>query len=176
MTIEEFTKKSALRAYVYSQCITCRYFHDYDVRCMICDDENDMHEKRKGEPMVIVPYGQDPYSVIGKYIRDHITAIEDIIAVIEIEGVTTNQLFMVDMNEENYFIWNNDWYEGEKHVALIEFFPVSEAINPSAQPEIIYCKDCIHAIEDALCGGYWCKGKAVTSNHYCGYAERRTDD
>ena len=46
---------------------------------------------------------------------------------------------------------------------------------PSAEPEIIYCRDCVHAIEDALCGGYWCKGKAVTSNHYCGYAERRTD-
>ena len=86
--------------------------------------------------MLKVPYGQDAYSVIGKYIRDHITAIEDIIAVIEIDGITTNQLFMVDMNEENYFIWNNDWYEGEKSVALIDFFPVSEAINPSAQPDI----------------------------------------
>ena len=85
--------------------------------------------------MVKVPYGQDPYSVIGKYIRDHITAIEDIIAVIEIDGITTSQLFMVDMKEENYFIWHSDWYEGEKDVALIDFFPVSEAINPSAQPE-----------------------------------------
>ena len=85
--------------------------------------------------MLKVPYGQDAYSVIGKYIRDHITAIEDIIAVIEIDGITTNQLFMVDMNEENYFIWNNDWYEGEKSVALIDFFPVSEAINPSAQQQ-----------------------------------------
>ena len=27
--------------------------------------------------MLKVPYGQDPYSVIGKYIRDHITAILD---------------------------------------------------------------------------------------------------
>jgi len=86
--------------------------------------------------MLKVSYGQDPYSVIGKYIRDHITAIEDIIAVIEIDDITTTQLFMVDMDEENYFIWNNDWYEGEKDVALIDFFPVSEAINPSAQPEI----------------------------------------
>lgn len=85
--------------------------------------------------MIKVPYGQDPYSVIGKYIQDHITAIEDIIAVIEIDDITTNQLFMVDMNEENYFIWENDWYEGEKDIALIDFFPVSEAINPSAQPE-----------------------------------------
>ena len=93
------------------------------------------HGTRGGEPMLKIPYEQDPYSVIGKYIREHITAIEDIIAVIEIDGITTNQLFMVDMKEENYFIWNNDWYEGEKDVALIDFFPVSEAINPSAQPE-----------------------------------------
>lgn len=91
--------------------------------------------------MLKVPYGQDPYSVIGKYIRDHITAIEDIIAVIEIDDITTNQLFMVDMNEENYFIWENDWYEGEKNVALIDFFPVSEAINPSAHPEP--CEDAV---------------------------------
>ena len=90
---------------------------------------------QKGEPMIKVPYGQEPYSVIGKYIRDHITAIEDIIAVIEIDDITTNQLFMVDMDEENYFIWENDWYEGEKDIALIDFFPVSEAINPSAQPQ-----------------------------------------
>lgn len=85
--------------------------------------------------MLKVPYGQDPYSVIGKYIRDHITAIEDIIAVIEIDDITTNQLFMVDMNEENYFIWKNDWWEGEKDVTLIDFFPVSEAqcTNQSAQ-------------------------------------------
>lgn len=92
--------------------------------------------------MLKVPYGQDPYSVIGKYIQDHITAIEDIIAVIEIDDITTNQLFMVDMNEENYFIWNNDWYEGEKDVALIDFFPVSEAINPSAQPSVSDCWGC----------------------------------
>ena len=87
------------------------------------------------ERMLKVPYGQDPYSVIGKYIRDHITVIEDIIAVIEIDDITTNQLFMVDMDNETYFIWNNDWYEGEKDVALIDFFPVSEAINPSAQSD-----------------------------------------
>lgn len=86
--------------------------------------------------MLKVPYGSCPYSIIGKYIRDHITAIEDIIAVIKIDDITTNQLFMVDMNEENYFIWKNDWYEGEKDIALIDFFPVSEAINPSAQLKI----------------------------------------
>ena len=85
--------------------------------------------------MLKVPYGQDPYSVIGKYIRDHITVIEDIIAVIKIDEVETNQLFTVDINEENYFIWENDWWEGEKNITLIDFFPVSEAqrANQSVQ-------------------------------------------
>lgn len=85
--------------------------------------------------MFKVPNGQDPYSAIGKYIRDHITAIEDIIAVIKINEVETNQLFTVDINEENYFIWENDWWEGEEDVTLIDFFPVSEAqhANQSVQ-------------------------------------------
>lgn len=127
--------------------------------------------------MIKAPYEQDPYSVIGKYIRDHITAIEDIIAVIEINGITTNQLFMVDMNEENYFIWNSDWYEGEKDVALIDFFPVSEAINSSAQSEIIYCKDCKFTdgkvpIAD---GRYWCTLHSGFM-YFCSDAKRRTND
>lgn len=85
--------------------------------------------------MFKVSNGQDPYGAIGKYIRDHITAIEDMIAVIRINEVETNQLFTVDMNEENYFIWKNDWWEGEEDVTLIDFFPVSEAqrANQSVQ-------------------------------------------
>ena len=93
--------------------------------------------RQKGEPMFEVPYGQDPYSAIGRYIRENITAIEDIIAVIDIDGVETNELFMVDMEEDGFFIWNSDWYEGEKKVVLIDFFPVSEAINPSEQPDVL---------------------------------------
>ena len=131
--------------------------------------------------MLKVPYGQDAYSVIGKYIRDHITAIEDIIAVIKIDDITTNQLFMVDMNEENYFIWNNDWYEGEKDVALIDFFPVSEAINSSAQPDVVRCGQCKYAEvadkEDAQ-DGYTCqfhRGSVWFSGSYCSWAERRTE-
>lgn len=85
--------------------------------------------------MIKVIEGQDPYSVIGKYIRSHINAIEDIIAVIEIDGVETNQLFVVNMNEDGYFIWKSDWYEGEKDIVLIDFFPVSEAKKSSAEPE-----------------------------------------
>ena len=87
--------------------------------------------------MIKVKNGQDPYSVIGKYIRDHVSAIEDIIAVIEIDGKISNELFMVDMKEDGYFIWKSDWYEGEEEVVLIDFFPVSEAINSSAKPNVL---------------------------------------
>lgn len=89
------------------------------------------------DAMFEVPYGQDPYSAIGRYIRENITTIEDIIAVIDINGVETNELFMVDMEEDGFFIWKSDWYEGEKKVVLIDFFPVSEAINSSTQPDVL---------------------------------------
>ena len=80
--------------------------------------------------MIKVKKGQDPYSVIGQYIIDHVSTIEDMIAVIEINGKTSNELFMVDMEVDGYFIWKNDWYEGEENVVLIDFFPVSDACNP----------------------------------------------
>ena len=164
--------------------------------------------------MFKVHNGQDPYSAIGKYIRDHITAIEDIIAVIKINEVETNQLFMVDINEENYFIWENDWWEGEEDVTLIDFFPVSEAQHanqsvqsadtisrkaaieeiarwidyidedmilriqtglkmlPSAQPEIIHCKDCRFHPPTNRCVRI---GVYVNDACFCCWAERRAD-
>ncbi len=94
------------------------------------------------ELMFKVPDGQDPYNAIGRYIKDNTTAIEDMIAVIEIDGVTINELLLVDMHEDGYFVWKSDWWEGEKDISLIDFFPVSDAQKPSAQPKIIYCKDC----------------------------------
>ena len=89
--------------------------------------------------MLKVPNGQDPYNVIGEYIRNHITAIEDIIATIEIDGIRTNELFMADMQEDGYFIWKSDWYEGEQNIALIDFFPVSEAERKN---EFVGCSGC----------------------------------
>ena len=80
--------------------------------------------------MIKVKKGQDPYSVIGQYITDHVSAIEDMIAVIEIDGKISNELFMVDMTVDGYFIWKSDWYEGGENVVLIDFFPVSDACNP----------------------------------------------
>lgn len=96
--------------------------------------------------MLKVPKGQDHYSVIGQYIQNHITAIEDIIATIEIDGVRTNELFTVDMQEDGYFVWKSDWYEGEQNVALIDFFPVSDAI-PERQ-------------------GKWLDGHGFAGNYY----------
>lgn len=130
--------------------------------------------------MFKVPYGQDPYSVIGEYIRNHITVIEDIIAVIEIDGSVTNTLFMVDMDKDGYFIWNTDWYEGEKNVTLIDFFPVSEATKPIAQPEIIRCNDCKWCVEHYDTDGnapYWiCKNwdGGTDADGFCYEAEMRT--
>lgn len=71
--------------------------------------------------------GKDPYTEIGEYIKNHITAIEDIIATIELDGMRTNELFMVDMQKDGYFVWKYDWWEGEEDVALLDFFPVSDA-------------------------------------------------
>lgn len=104
--------------------------------------------------MFKVPNRQDPYSAIGKYIRDHITVIEDIIAVIRINDIETNQLFTVDTSEENYFIWETDWWEGEEDVTLIDFFPVSEAqrANQSVQSaDTISRQQAIEAVENIDC-------------------------
>ncbi len=45
----------------------------------------------------------------------------------------------------------------------------------SAQPEIIRCKDCAKCQIDDVYHDYWCDGKKVWKEHFCGYAERRTD-
>lgn len=47
---------------------------------------------------------------------------------------------------------------------------------PSAQPEIIHCGDCKKCQIDSVFHDYWCDGRKVWKDHYCGYAERRTDE
>lgn len=58
-------------------------------------------------------------------------------------------------------------------------YPCSEveAINalPSAQPEIIHCQECTNARWDNIFHQCWCRGRLVTPDHYCGYAERRAE-
>ncbi len=47
------------------------------------------------------------------------------------------------------------------------------AISALEQPEIIRCKDCKKCVIETLCNDYWCDGRKVWEDHYCGYAERR---
>lgn len=73
--------------------------------------------------------GQNPYYVIERYIYEHTEVMEEMIAVLEIDGERTNELLEVDSYYDGW-IWLNDWWEGEPEIALIDFFPVSEACNP----------------------------------------------
>ena len=45
---------------------------------------------------------------------------------------------------------------------------------PSAQPEIIRCKDCKYLNIDSIYSQYWCGGRKVYPDFYCGKAERKT--
>ena len=56
---------------------------------------------------------------------------------------------------------------------------------PSAQPEIIYCRDCKYSVEYTVYPSIWCirdcdeydqsMVRQVKADHYCGYAERREE-
>ena len=86
--------------------------------------------------LISVEKGQNPYRVIGEYIETNLECVEDIIAVIRVDDNTYNELYLVespyedDFDNDSYFVWQNDWYEGEENIALLDFFPVSEAISP----------------------------------------------
>lgn len=44
------------------------------------------------------------------------------------------------------------------------------------EEEIIRCIDCKHVKHDILFNELWCKGRKVSEDHYCGYAERKERD
>lgn len=92
-----------------------------------CDDPNKKVSAQGQDTLVNVGKGQDAYSVIGNYISNHVTAIEDMIAVIRINGIIIKELYMADADADGYFYWKSDWWEGEEDVALLDFFPVSDA-------------------------------------------------
>ena len=52
---------------------------------------------------------------------------------------------------------------------------------PPAEPEIIHCRECKHSMnnengEPWICGHPDNNAWNITPDHYCGYAERRTDE
>ncbi len=183
--------------------------------------------------LIKVNKNENPYHIIGEYIEKHITCVDDIIAVISLDGNIINELFLVEITTESNFIWQIDWWEGEENVELIDFFFVSEACKannnknlidrqqaidalteygngrvvyigveeavrrveqlPSAQPEIIYCKDCKHFVHEdieehtpygfyntyfhAFCDKHWDEEQGeyidVNLDDFCSFAERR---
>ena len=60
----------------------------------------------------------------------------------------------------------------EGSTALYETVKAIKAL-PSAQQEIIYCKDCKHYVSSGWCEG---RGTCVSYDDFCSYAERRTDE
>lgn len=42
--------------------------------------------------------------------------------------------------------------------------------------EVVRCKDCKECEIDEIFHDYWCNGRKVWGDHYCGYGERRTDE
>lgn len=92
-----------------------------------CDDPSKKVSVQGQDTLVTVNKGQDAYDVIGNYISNHVTAIEDMIAVIRINGIIIKELYMADADADGYFYWKSDWWEGEDDVALLDFFPVSDA-------------------------------------------------
>ena len=41
--------------------------------------------------------------------------------------------------------------------------------------EIIRCKDCKNCDRDTIFNQYWCDGKEVLPDNFCGYAEEKED-
>ena len=157
-----------------------------------CDDVKaieqlpSLHPQRTGRQMmgaektlVNVNKGQDAYSVIGNYILNHVTAIEDMIAVIQINGVIIKELYMVDVDADGYFYWKSDWWEGEEDVALLDFFPVSDAeAIPAADVVPVRLGEWLDGYKMQTCSLCKCRGKkSWTFCPHCGarmiYGERK---
>ena len=64
--------------------------------------------------------------------------------------------------------WGVDWDKALAEAIIKDL--------PSAQPEIIRCKDCMLMLEDKIFHRCWCNGNEVKPDHFCGYAERRQDE
>lgn len=68
-----------------------------------------------------------PYEDIAIYIEDRINGIlDDYVVKIRLNGKTYTEL--LTYNGE-YFEWLNDWYEGEKEIELLDFFPLEDAVR-----------------------------------------------
>ena len=98
--------------------------------------------------LIKVNKNENPYDVIGNYIEKHVSVIDNIIAVISIDGIIHNELLLVEITYNNNFVWLNDWWEGEENVELIDFFFVSEACKKYSNKDLIDRQQAIDMIDD----------------------------
>lgn len=68
-----------------------------------------------------------------------------------------------------------EWYGCEP--SDMDDFKEILAKQPSAQPEIVRCKDCKHWSRESICDGF-CSEDCMRHDEdfYCGYAERKTNE
>jgi hypothetical protein len=81
---------------------------------------------------------------------------------------------MVDMEADGYFYWKSDWWEGEEDVALIDFFPVSEAERPQKWIPVKEKKP--KKDGSYLVSGEWASGKWASGKEAVGECEYLRDD
>ena len=96
--------------------------------------------------LIKVNKNENPYDVIGNYIEKHVSVIDNVIAVISINGEIHNELLLVEITYNNNFVWLNDWWEGEENVELIDFFFVSEACKANNNKDLIDRQQAIDAM------------------------------
>ena len=96
--------------------------------------------------LIKVNKNENPYDVIGNYIEKHVSVIDNVIAVISINGEIHNELFLIENGFTNSFIWEIDWWEGEENVELIDFFFVSEACKKYNNNDFISRQSAINTL------------------------------
>ena len=96
--------------------------------------------------LIKVNKNENPYDVIGNYIEKHVSVIDNVIAVISINGEIHNELLLVEITYNNNFVWLNDWWEGEENVELIDFFFVNEACKANNNKDLIDRQQAIDAV------------------------------
>ena len=78
---------------------------------------------------------------------------------------------------DDYCELNDEWKAAfSKVITALELFGNTEQL-PSAQPDIIRCKDCKHWERESICDGYCSEIEkcGFDEDHFCGYAERREE-
>ena len=81
-------------------------------------------------------------------------------------------------NDYETVIYQNDFCECQtcvKDISIISLDDIIEKYIESAQPEIIRCKDCIHAGEKPIADGRYLCDIHGTFMYYCSDAERQED-